>query len=195
MKKLVYAGMALALAGCSTKASKVSASYVSPAEYAHHSCDQIREEQYRIRADVETLTGKQNRHSKNDKIATGVGLVLFWPALFFLASDDEKEELARAKGRYEALDRAYLDKQCSLAPPNRTAVVAAAPLNASADLSPAAKTTLPSAPKPHRSASRTIDLEVVYKLLNEDDQFYADTLSPTDRSAFLYSKRDIVFAD
>lgn len=193
MRKLVYASMALALAGCSTKASKVSASYVSPAEYAHHSCDQIREEQYRIRADVETLTGKQNRHSKNDKIATGVGLVRFWPALFFLASDDEKEELARAKGRFEALDRAYLDKQCGLAPPNRTAVVAAAPLNTSTG--PAINTAPPSAPKPKHGASRTVDLQVVYKLLNEDDQFYADTLSPTDRTAFLYSKRDVVFAD
>lgn len=38
----------------------------------------------------------------------GVGLVLFWPALFFLAGDDQKEELARLKGEYEALEKASI---------------------------------------------------------------------------------------
>lgn len=43
----------------------------------------------------------------------GVGLVLFWPALFFLAEGDKKEELANLKGQYDALDQAAIQKRCS----------------------------------------------------------------------------------
>ncbi|MEA3643102.1 MAG: hypothetical protein VBE63_24640 [Lamprobacter sp.] len=44
----------------------------------------------------------------------GVGLVLFWPALFFLAGDDQKEELSRLKGEYEALQQAAIRQDCAL---------------------------------------------------------------------------------
>jgi hypothetical protein len=45
----------------------------------------------------------------------GVGLVVFWPALFFLAGDDQKEALARLKGEYEALQAAAIRKDCGFA--------------------------------------------------------------------------------
>jgi len=45
----------------------------------------------------------------------GVGLVLFWPALFFLIGDDKKEELARLKGEYEALEKIAIQKDCNIA--------------------------------------------------------------------------------
>jgi len=51
----------------------------------------------------------------------GVGLVLFWPALFFLAGEDKKEELARLKGDYEALQQAAIRQDCQLAPAQRDA--------------------------------------------------------------------------
>lgn len=52
-----------------------------------------------------------------DKVAMGVGLMLFWPALFSLAAGDEKAELARLKGEFEAMDTAYGQKTVLLVRP------------------------------------------------------------------------------
>lgn len=59
--------------------------------------------------------GAQKKQADTDAVAMGVGLVLFWPALFFLAGDDQKEELARLKGEYEALQQAAIQKDCEIA--------------------------------------------------------------------------------
>ncbi len=45
----------------------------------------------------------------------GVGLVIFLPALFFLIGDDKKEEIARLKGEFDALEQAAIQKNCSIA--------------------------------------------------------------------------------
>ena len=44
----------------------------------------------------------------------GVALVLFWPALFFIDSDDKKEEVGRFKGELRALDQASIQKNCTV---------------------------------------------------------------------------------
>ena len=44
---------------------------------------------------------------------TGAGLILFWPALFFIGGTKEQEaEYARLKGEYEALDKVAIQKNC-----------------------------------------------------------------------------------
>lgn len=109
-------GVALVLTyatGCATNPDKLGSTYVSPVEYNSYNCDQILAEKMRVERRVTELTGKQAKASKNDKVAMGVGLVLFWPALFFLAGGDHAEELKRLKGEYEALDIAWIDKECA----------------------------------------------------------------------------------
>jgi hypothetical protein len=49
----------------------------------------------------------------------GVGLVLLWPALFFLAGDDQKKQLASLKGEYEALHQAAIRQDCGFAASSR----------------------------------------------------------------------------
>jgi hypothetical protein len=116
MKQALLAGaMASALMGCATSADKVSPSYVSPLEYSNLDCDQIREELVRVSAHVREVSGVQQRAHKRDEVAMGVGLVIFWPALFFLMEGDRKEELGRLKGQYDALDDAAIRKRCSVA--------------------------------------------------------------------------------
>ena len=46
----------------------------------------------------------------------GVGLILFWPALFFLEGGDgpEAQEYARLKGEREAIERSSIKKKCTL---------------------------------------------------------------------------------
>ena len=117
MKKLMIAAScaALMLAGCATKAANVQAQYVSPVQYQHYTCDQIRADLVRISRRVQEVSGAQDKKANNDAIATGVGIVLFWPALFFLMSDDHKAELSRLKGEYEALEASAREKKCAVA--------------------------------------------------------------------------------
>ena len=50
-----------------------------------------------------------------DAVALGVGLVIFWPALFFMIGGDKSQELGRLKGEYDALEQAAILKKCDVA--------------------------------------------------------------------------------
>ena len=116
MKKIIVALCALSLTACASNPDKIGAAYVSPLQYANYNCDQVREEFVRISSRVNEVAGAQRREATNDAIAMGVGLVVFWPALFFLAGgNDRKDELSRLKGEYESLERTAIEKQCSVA--------------------------------------------------------------------------------
>ena len=103
----------LLAAGCAKRPEDVVAQYQSPAKYASLSCSQLAGELERVSSRVARVSDQQDRQRRNDQIATGVGVVLFWPALFFLATGDEKAELARLKGEYEAMDTVYMQKRCT----------------------------------------------------------------------------------
>lgn len=103
------------LSGCAAKSENIAASYVSPMQYSSYNCNQIRMELQRVSRRVNEVAGKQDGERSKDSVALGVGLVLFWPALFFMMGDDQKEELARLKGEYEALESAAIQKECNVA--------------------------------------------------------------------------------
>lgn len=101
--------------GCSTASKNVSSSYVSPIQYQGYSCDQLRQEYVRVNAKMLEVAGKQDKEANKDAVAMGVGLVLFWPALFFLMGDDKKDELARLKGECDAIESCAIEKNCAVA--------------------------------------------------------------------------------
>ncbi|MBW8311992.1 MAG: hypothetical protein K0M64_08120 [Rhizobium sp.] len=69
----------------------------------------------RVSRRVGELQASIDKNAKQDKVATGVGLVLFWPALFFIDGDTpEAAEYARLKGEFEAMQTAASQKQCSI---------------------------------------------------------------------------------
>jgi len=103
------------LAGCTTAPDKISASYVSPLIYQDYSCKQVRSEMSRVSRKVHEVTGVQQKEADGDAVAMGVGLVLFWPALFFLMGEDKKVELGQLKGEYEALEKIAIKKNCNVA--------------------------------------------------------------------------------
>lgn len=106
---------AIVLAGCAQKSEEVTASYVSPLTYQNYSCSQIIEEANRITSKVSELSGVQNKKAKDDAVATGVALVLFWPAAFFIKGDKQTAaELARHKGELEALKQVSIQKRCGI---------------------------------------------------------------------------------
>jgi len=116
--KAVVVSLAIAgvlVSGCASSSESIQASYVSPLQYSNLDCDQIRTELLRVSTRVHEVAGAQDRKHRNDEVAMGVGLVLFWPALFFLMGGDQKTELQRLKGEYDALDQASIQKKCSTA--------------------------------------------------------------------------------
>ena len=101
------------LNACAKSSKDIVATYVSPLQYADYACPQIKSEMVRVSSKVKALTGKIDTNNENDKMITGAGMILFWPALFFLGGTKEQEaEYARLKGEYEALDRVAVQKNC-----------------------------------------------------------------------------------
>lgn len=135
-RKTVAAVSAAALmTACASSPDNIEAQYVSPMMYQSYTCDQITMELQRIGARVSEVTGQQRRAANSDAVAMGVGLVIFWPALFFLAGDnDKREELSRLRGEYDALQQAGNLKNC-FAPPQATQAAAAASAPAATDAS------------------------------------------------------------
>lgn len=113
---VLLSGACLALAACASAPEDVTAQYVSPMTYQDYECDDIAEELGRVRGEVTLLVGSQEDAATRDAVVTGVGVVLFWPALFFLAAGDDSDELGRLKGEQEALETAAIQKNCPYAP-------------------------------------------------------------------------------
>ena len=102
--------------GCATSSKDIAPNYVSPMQYQSYDCDQIGGEMIRIQSRVNALTGRLDEAATNDKVIMGVGLILFWPALFALGGTKQQEaEYARLKGEYDALQQSAIQKKCSFA--------------------------------------------------------------------------------
>ncbi|HEX3915800.1 MAG TPA: hypothetical protein VHW60_00565 [Caulobacteraceae bacterium] len=114
MKKLL-AGVcvtSMILSACASSPDSVHATYVSPLQYSSLSCAEIHDELLRVSDQVRRVARQQSKDHTRDQVAMGVGLVVFWPALFFIAAGNHKEELAELKGQYDALSDAGVHKNC-----------------------------------------------------------------------------------
>lgn len=103
---------AVAAAGCAPKPEEVVGTYVSPSTYSSYSCKQIITERNLVVQKVNELSGVQSKKAEDDSAKTAIGIVLFWPALFFVGHDDVAPQLATAKGNYDALTAAGTTKGC-----------------------------------------------------------------------------------
>jgi hypothetical protein len=113
LKKIFSLAVMVSFTGCASTAKNVSPAYVSPLQYQHYDCEQVGQELNRVGRKVNEVSGQQDRAANKDAVAMGVGLVVFWPALFFLIGGDKEDELARLKGEYEALEQCAVDKKCT----------------------------------------------------------------------------------
>lgn len=108
--------MGLIITGCASNPDNIDATFVSPLRYASYDCNQIAQEMGYLEQRTNTLY--QNLRSKrtNDNWAMGLGMVLFWPALFALDGGDgpEATEYAQVKGEYEALRQNSVEKSCNI---------------------------------------------------------------------------------
>lgn len=117
------------LAACATASKDIAATYVSPLQYQGHDCAQLSAEVARIQSRVNELGGRLDQAASNDKMITGAGIILFWPALFALGGTRQQEaEYARLKGEFDAVQQAAISKKCAaiVAPPPPAASAASA---------------------------------------------------------------------
>lgn len=63
---------------------------------------------------VSEIGGQVDKTASDDNAQMAVGMILFWPTLFFLDGDTpQATEYGRLKGEFEALEKAAIQKHCS----------------------------------------------------------------------------------
>jgi hypothetical protein len=94
----------------------IQKAYVSPLQYQGYDCTQIATELRRVTTHATTMQTNLQKTADNDTAQMTVGLILFWPTLFFLEGGDgpEAAEYARLKGERDALEQIAIQKKCSL---------------------------------------------------------------------------------
>lgn len=117
MKKRLIALLTIALTGCATAPDKIQTAYVSPIQYKDYDCDQVAAESARVNRRATELHSSLKSTADNDGAQMAVGMILFWPALFFLEGGDgpEAAEYARLKGERDALEQVSVQKKCVVA--------------------------------------------------------------------------------
>jgi len=101
-------------AACAAAGQDVASTDGSPMQYSNYDCEQLRSESMRISSRVNQLTGRLDEAASNDKAIAGVGMILFWPALFALGGTKQQEaELSRLKGEYDAIETTATTKKCA----------------------------------------------------------------------------------
>lgn len=114
-KFFVALGAAAMLAGCATPPKDIAPSYTSTGLYENLSCKQLRQEAEGVSVRAAQANGKQEKNRGQDAAMTGVGLILFWPALFFMKGDGaDAAEVARLKGEMQAIDQVNRVKKCGI---------------------------------------------------------------------------------
>jgi len=110
---LTIISSAIFISGCAKSSNDIATQYISPVQYQNMNCSQLTAELVRVGTRVSQLGGELDEASSNDAAITGIGAILFWPALFALGGKGQQEaEYGRVKGEYEALNQATIQKNC-----------------------------------------------------------------------------------
>ncbi len=105
----------LTVMGCAQKSENIEASYLPTTTYSNLSCTQIEAEAVKVTKRANEVAGIQDQKASEDATATGVAIVLFWPAAFFIKGDEETAaEVANLKGQLDALERVSNEKNCGI---------------------------------------------------------------------------------
>jgi hypothetical protein len=113
------------LGGCASRSVDVRPLSADPVEFADWSCDRIYDELDTVQQRAAEVAYAVDERAGNNILALGVGVTIFWPALLAMRPDGlEAADLARLKGRYEALQVASSFKRCP--PPGADLPAAAA---------------------------------------------------------------------
>lgn len=115
MKRIVVIAAAV-LGGCASHPEDIETAYVSPLHYKNFDCEQLEMEAERVSRRAQELHGSLEKTADTDDVQMGVGLILFWPVLFWLEGSDDyrAQEYSRLKGERDAIERASIQKKCAI---------------------------------------------------------------------------------
>lgn len=115
LKLGLAAAVAMGLVACASKSTEITAAYVSPVQYQNYTCQQLSMEAQAVSARAAQVAGVQDQKRSNDAIATGVAVVVFWPAAFLVGGDGPTAaELGQLKGQLVAIEQASNAKRCGI---------------------------------------------------------------------------------
>jgi hypothetical protein len=102
--------------GCASDPKDIEAQYVSTSAYQDFDCEQISAESRRVSRRVSELFRNLDEIRSTDETQMAVGMILVWPALFFLEGGDgpQAAEYARLKGEIDALETVAIAKDCDM---------------------------------------------------------------------------------
>ena len=99
--------------GCAPAPQNIKPVAQNTSLYEDLSCKSIVAQRNDVVGRVNKLSGDQAALANKDAVATGVALVLFWPAVFLIGSPQETaNQLASEKGVYDALTTVGRAKGC-----------------------------------------------------------------------------------
>ncbi|WP_425052913.1 hypothetical protein [Psychromarinibacter sp. S121] len=114
MKRALLALTVVSMLGaCAQQPNQVQAIPVSTMNYSGMTCHQLAAERADIISRVNTLSAAQKQKADQDAVAMGIGMILFWPALFALtAGTDQGPALGQAKGEFDAIEKKLRERGC-----------------------------------------------------------------------------------
>jgi|SRR5262249_11258920 len=117
MSKQIIAAVAVAamVGACASKSSDITAAYISPISYQNYTCQQLAQEAQAVSTRAAQVAGAQDQKRSNDQVATGIAIVVFWPAAFLVGGDGPTAaELSQLKGQMVAIEQASIQKRCAI---------------------------------------------------------------------------------
>ena len=116
MKTLSTIVLALTMFGCATHPKNMSASSVSSYQYKSYDCAQLAADYDRVSSRKTELYNELASEANADTAQMTVGLVLFWPTLFFLEGGDDARatEYSKLLGEYQELEKANIQHRCDI---------------------------------------------------------------------------------
>jgi len=110
----VAATISILMSGCATNQNSDFRPYISPLKYANDDCHSLAEKAEVIDAEIRKLYPSAGPRVGQNTVAVGVGLFVFWPALFLIADTDGASSLAltQLKGEVNAISNAAAQNNC-----------------------------------------------------------------------------------
>ncbi len=114
-KFVLVPAMMLALSACATAPRDIAPSYVSASPYQNYTCEQLETEAQNVSAAAAQAIGVQQQKANSDAAMTGVGVIIFWPALFFLKGNGaDAANVGQLKGQMQAIQAVSDAKHCGI---------------------------------------------------------------------------------
>ena len=113
-KTLATAIALTTIVGCASNPDKMQTAYVSTIKYSSYDCNQLQMQHGQTTRRLGVLYNQLKKEANTDNWQTGVGLLVFWPALLFVEGGDgvEAAEYSQLKGDLVAIEETLINKSC-----------------------------------------------------------------------------------